>query len=213
MLSRFYLSALVLAITIAIIYYLIYRSQQHTGANAEQTIPSSSLREWYWRFVQRNLFNQVRRYFGLRPRWILPAEDNTQAQFQRLHNLLDALAEALHHNPHLNREQQQQIWQQALDSGHSMTELAWLLHRTYKLQGALSKNSASHQELHALQQQIRTEMQDALKVLEQMPISLLKLELAREEAHSAALLAALIEANQKMRDLLWAHTLCRSSNS
>lgn len=209
MLNRFLLSALIVAAALALIYYLI-RQANHSASQAR----GGRLREWTWRGLLRPLVNPLLQRLGLNPLWLAPSNGpeigHIRALLNQTASLLSALREALRNSHQLPAEQSRAMAQQALESCDNMVDLSWSLHRIRRLQVILPAASAdSHKELDSMAQHLLSEMEGAVKLLEQMPVSVLRLELEGGEDDSAQLLDDLQESNQRMRDLIRAHKLRR----
>jgi len=162
-----------------------------------------------WRI---KLLNPLRRAFTKPPLLQVPSVRVTYDERQMVKQaakLTTAIATALKANPSVGASSTQ-ILQQANDVPANMAKALWRLDRLRRVKRTveerLQDGLTNQTDMVAMERQIVAEMQRALVALEQIPISLMKVEIQQTDRPMERLLAELDETNQHLRDIDAAHT-------
>jgi hypothetical protein len=189
---------LTLLATLAFVIMLTYWLQQTPTRPAH--------RHNFWRRgIHRSLrlFNPLLRRLGLTPLWLLPAGDSEMVHIlDNIRALRLSIRQTVHANPYIDAAKAQALTLQVEHIPENVVALSWKLHRLQNLQDLIAADSVNAQDLETLRTRLRNEIQRAAQSLENISVSLIKLELADNEDVTAQLLDDLAQANQRMQDLL-----------
>jgi hypothetical protein len=153
--------------------------------------------------VLQPLLNPLLRRLGATPVWLLPCnQEEIQHIFTQVSALHANLKQTLPHNSYLDNAKVQALTRQVERIPENICALAWKLQRLQSLHNIVKPNSPNATELEHLSQHLKNEIRRGAESLENLSVSLLKLELANNEDISAQLLEDLAQANQRMHDLL-----------
>ena len=157
-----------------------------------------------WRI---KMLNPLRRAFTKPPLLQVPSVRVTYDERQMVKQaskLTTAIAAALKANPSIGADSAR-ILEQANEVPANMATALWRLCRLRSIKrtvdARLQDGLTNQTDMVALDQQIIAEMQRSLASLEQLPVSLMKMEIQQTDRPVQRLLAELNETNQHLRDI------------
>ncbi len=202
-LMRFFVSLLFLLLLFGGIYFIAQTARQ-----VSSPIISNALRE-YWRvWIIAPLVNPLRKKLGLLPVTVLPeGEDMARVHqwMEQVRELSQQTRDALQYNTHIPGDRQRELREQLQSLPENLVMLAWKLARLYRLRQALEGSPENLVEVNSMINTVLGEMEHSVRVLQSIPVSLLKLELADGEPVVENLLDDMRETNRRMRDLAEAY--------
>lgn len=147
------------------------------------------------------LANPCRRLVGLPRLYILPYKNVSQERelAEQAIKLAGSVRESLRLNTRLSAQKKAAIQQQAQQIPANIAQSLWKLERLRDLSQTLTGDP--RRELEELDFKLQVQMEHSLHVLKNMPVNLLKLEVASEDRALERLVNDLTDSNTKMRDL------------
>ncbi len=153
------------------------------------------------------LINLIRRAFNQPRIWLIPNAhigSDERAMQTYAARLVYEIDDALKCSP-LPPEKYASFERPTTQVPDNLNRALWKLARLRRLAEsidyAFDEDGKQHQELDTLAKQLHGEMRHSLEIVSSLAISLVKVELARDELSTDRLLADLNESNQRLRDL------------
>lgn len=205
LLSRFLASLLFLSLVFGVLFWL---AGVLTGTDSGREHPANSVRRLWRLWVVRPVLNPLLKSLRLMPVCVLPKGPDyarLSAWLAQGRELIRQTRDALKYNAQVPAAKRDELAQQLTNMPDNLVELAWKLARLRRLQAALDSSSADSQEVQDMADGVLAEMQSTLHVLQNIPVTLFKLELAADDRVIEALIRDLREANLRMRDVIEAH--------
>lgn len=205
MISRLLLSALITLLAIFAIYFII---QQEKRKSTEGNTGNGLWRSWVRRRIVNPALNPLLKSLGVPPLWLIPPGASPDNRIiPHVCDLYKELQRTAGNSHFLTPLEKKRLLRQAAEAGDNIVELSWIVARIRRLHNLLGENAPARRETSRMYEDMGKEIEVAVQALENLPVSLLKLELAGEESNSENLLSELQEANLRMRDLAKAHQL------
>jgi hypothetical protein len=193
---RIYITLFLLVFFFFLVRYWLKQTQRKKAKK------HSNRRQAFWHKLSR-LVNPLLNSVGMEPIWVMPSsEDALQERLDTVLELTLSINETLRANPYIDAAKKTAIKRQVRQMPANVVALAWKLHRLHKLQKLLGTESSHSQELTRLAERLKTEVDSAQDSLQNISVSLMKLELADNQELTAQLLDELSHTNQRMQDLL-----------
>ena len=149
----------------------------------------------------------VRRLMGKAPVLLVPDSQinaDERRVVKRAAKLAGEVTAALRQSP-VPPDQRASLEQQAGEAPANIANALWRLARLRRIRKSADSKTpqgrATMDEIKNLESELLAEMAHSLDVLAEVPLSLLKVELARTDRSAERLLANLSESNQKLQDL------------
>lgn len=197
---RFIISLLFLLIFIGGVYLIFHSQPQSSSLH-----PFANGARRFWRKGFVDLFlNPLAKSLGFLPFCVLPKsqdEDLIRQWLAQSKELINQTKDTLRQNPVVSAAKKNELQQQMEQTLENLVNMSWKLWRLRRLQAALRDNPDGLQEVSKLAEKLLTEMENSLRALQSIPLSLLKLELAEADLTLETLLHTLRETNVRMQDL------------
>ena len=166
------------------------------------------------------VFNPIRRWMGIRPLRVIPhldaAQRNQVEMLERADRLAREIRIALRHNP-VSSVRKISFERQAREVPDNLAKALWTLARLRRIDDSLDpqydRDGQNRQEITDMQNKLLAEMKHSVEILSSIPVSLMKVELARGDGGLDRLLAALDETNKRLLDMSASYTEIRALSS
>ena len=158
--------------------------------------------------------NPARRLLGLSSFRIIPdgLEPAERAIIERADRLLDEIRSTLQDSP-ISPAKKASLARRAGELPENLARALWKLARLRRISESvdvqLERGRQDRADLAEMQDRLLADMTNSLQVLASISVSLLKVELARNDLAVDRLLADLDEANQRLRDMSASYTEIR----
>ncbi len=153
------------------------------------------------------LLNPIRRLSGQSPLWLIPdhcIQPDERDMVGHANRLGSEIRDALKDSP-FTAEKRASFEIQAGEVPDNLVKALWKLARLRRIAASIDdrydEQGDKHQELEQMVNQLRGVMQHSVEVLSSISVSLVKVQLARDDLASDRLLADLNESNQRLKDL------------
>ncbi len=176
-----------------------WKSRQYLTSSRPRTLGTS---------VYSTLFNPIRRSMGIRPLRVIPhvAGDHRDEveMLERADRLAREIRTALKHSP-VATARKLSLKRQAREVPDNLVKALWTLARLCRIYDSLDpkydQEGRNRQEITEMQSKLLAEMKHSVEILSSLPVSLMKVELARGDGGLDRLLAALDETNKRLLDM------------
>jgi hypothetical protein len=154
------------------------------------------------------LFNPIRRSMGIRPLRVIPRlseEDRPSiAMLERTDRLLRGVRASLRRSP-INAARRASIERQAREVPDNLVKGLWTLARLRHTQDSIDPRfdpgDQNRQEIEVIRQRLLAEMTRSVETLSNIPVSLIKIEMARSDGSVDKVLSELDDSNKRLIDL------------
>lgn len=154
------------------------------------------------------IFNPIRRSMGIRPLRVIPhvADDHRHEieMLERADRLAREIRTALKHSP-VSTARKSSLKRQAREVPDNLVKALWTLARLRRIYDSIDPRydpaGQNRQEVTEMQNKLLAEMKHSVEILSSIPVSLMKVELARGDGGLDRLLAALGETNKRLLDM------------
>ena len=176
-----------------------WKSRQYLVSSRPKTVGTS---------VYSRIFNPIRRSMGIRPLRVIPHVDDAHRSevemLERADRLLREVRAALKHSP-MSAPRRSSLERQAREVPENLVKAMWTLARLRRVDDSLDprfdREGQNRREIAEMQDMLVAEITHSVEVLSNIPVSLMKVELARSEGSVDKVLAELDEANKRLLDL------------
>lgn len=164
-------------------------------------------------FVYSAIFNPIRRSMGIRPLRVIPHVDDAHRSEVEMLERADRLARevraALKHGP-MSALRKSSLERQAREIPDNLVRAMWTLARLRRVYDSLDprfdRDGQNRREITEMQNKLVAEMNHSVEVLSNIPVSLIKVELARSDGSVDKVLVELDETNKRLLDLSASYT-------
>lgn len=153
------------------------------------------------------LLNPIRAAYGRSPLWLIPGqciETDERDMVEHANRLASEIRDTVKDSP-LSARKRSSFEQQAGEVPHNLVRALWKLARLRRIAASIDyrydQDGGKHQEIEQMVSQLRGVMQHSVEVLSSSAISLVKVQLARDDIATDHLLADLNDSNQRLKDL------------
>jgi len=158
--------------------------------------------------VYSTVFNPVRRRLGIRPLRVIPYVDDAHRHevdmLERADRLLRQIRASLKHTP-INTARKATLEWQAREVPDNIVKALWTLARLRRIRESIDprfdRDGENSSQLAELQDELISEMMHSLEILSSIPVSLVRLELARGDSAVDKVLVELDETNRRLLDM------------
>ncbi len=154
------------------------------------------------------VFNPIRRSMGIRPLRVIPILDAAHRgeveMLERADRLARDIKDALKHSP-VSPTRRSSFERQAREAPDNLVRAMWKLARLRRIADSIDPDfdraGQNRQTITELQDKLLAEMAHSVEILSAIPVSLMKIEIARGDAAADRLLADLNETNRRLQDM------------
>ncbi len=158
--------------------------------------------------VYSTMFNPIRRWMGIRPLRVIPHVDDAHRSevemLERADRLLREVRAALKHSP-MSAPRKTSLERQAREVPDNLVTAMWTLARLRRMGDSIDprydREGQNRREITEMQDRLLAEMTHSVEVLSNIPVSLMKVELARSEGSVDKVLVDLDETNKRLLDM------------
>ena len=176
-----------------------WKSRQYLVSSRPKTLDVS---------VYSAIFNPIRRSMGIRPLRVIPHVDDAHRSevemLERADRLVREVRAALKHSP-LSAARKSPLEQQAREIPDNLVRAMWTLARLRRVYDSLDprfdREGQNRREVTEMQDMLVAEITHSVEVLSNIPVSLMKVELARSEGSVDKVLVELDETNKRLLDM------------
>jgi hypothetical protein len=181
-----------------------WKSRQYLVSSRPKTLGIS---------VYSAIFNPIRRSMGIRPLRVIPHVDDAHRgeveMLERADRLARVVRAALKHSP-MSAPRKSSLERHAREAPENLVKAMWTLTRLRRVYDSLDprfdRDGQNRREITEMQSKLVAEITHSLEVLSNIPVSLMKVELARGEGNVDKLLLELDETNKRLLDLSASYT-------
>jgi hypothetical protein len=145
---------------------------------------------------------------GIRPLRVIPHVDDARRSeiemLERADRLEREIRAALRHSP-MSALRKSSLEGQAREAPENLVKAMWTLARLRRVYDSLDprfdRDGQNRREITGMQRKLVAEMNHSVEVLSNIPVSLMKVELARSEGSVDVVLVELDETNKRLLDL------------